>query len=168
MINATLISLVMTYLWPPASSTFSIIFIGRLMGGDACGAIFLDLSKTFDTVDQKVLLLKLRHLGFKASVVSWFCSYLSNRQQCTRVNSSLSEVWQMSSGVPQVSILGPLLFISYINDLPGALTFSQSFIYADDTALLVKGPWYCIYWEWFIVWILQCLQMVWGEQVVCK
>ncbi len=105
----------------------------------ACGAVFLDLSKAFDTVDHEILLLKLLHSGFKHSVVNWFRSYLTHRSQCTCVNGALSDVRQMSSGVPQGSILGPLLFICYINDLPNILTKAKAFIYADDTALLVKG-----------------------------
>ena len=105
--------------WPPASSIFSIIFIERSMGGGggvACGAIFLDLLKAFDTVDHEVLLLKLRHLGFQYSVVSWVHSYLWDIcYHCTRVNGVLSDGRLMNSGVPQGAILGPLLFICYIN-----------------------------------------------------
>ncbi len=107
--------------------------------GVACGAIYLDLSKAFDTVDHHILLLKLRYLGFQHGVISWFRSNLSNRMQCTKVNGVLSDKAQMNSGVPQGSILGPLLFICYINDLPCHLTDSATFIYADDTAILVKG-----------------------------
>ena len=90
-------------------------------------------------MDHEILLLKLRHLGFKYSAINWFKSYLTDRFQCTRVNGNLSEQRQMSSGVPQGSILGPLLFICYINDLPSYLNDCSVFIYADDTALLVKG-----------------------------
>ncbi len=108
------------------------------MGGGACEAIFLDLSKAFDTVEYDVL-LKLRHLGFEHSVMSWFKSYLSNHHHSTRVNGTLSDSLQMNSGVPRGSILGPLLFICYINDLPNCLNKSSAYIYADDTALLVHG-----------------------------
>ncbi len=107
--------------------------------GGACGVLFLDLSKAFDTVAHDVLLLKLRHLGMKLSVVNWFASYLDNRSQCCRVDGHLSSPQRMNSGVPQASILGPLLFICYINDLPSTLRKSAAFLYADDTALLVKG-----------------------------
>ncbi len=101
--------------------------------------LFLDLSKAFDTVAHDVLLLKLRHLGLKLSVVNWFASYLEDRSQCCRVDGHLSSPQRVSSGVPQGSILSPLLFICYINDLPSSLRKSAAFLYADDTALLVKG-----------------------------
>ena len=71
--------------------------------------------------------------------MSWFSSYLSDRVQCTRVEGCLSGPRRMDSGVPQGSILGPLLFICYINDLPSFLQSSQAFFYADDTALVVNG-----------------------------
>ena len=109
------------------------------MGGGACGAIFLDLSKAFDTVNHEVLLLKLRNLGFRHSAVSWFCSYLSGRKQSTRLNGVISSQLQVNSGVPQGSILGPLLFICYINDLPNCLNNGTAYIYADDTAIVCRG-----------------------------
>ncbi len=101
--------------------------------------LFLDLSKAFDTVDHEIILLKLRHLGLKMSAVSWFQSYLSGRKQSTCRGGCLSSPKQVNSGGPQGSILGPLLFICYINDLPNCLSSSDSFLYADDTAILVKG-----------------------------
>ena len=90
-------------------------------------------------MDHEVLLLKLKHLGFKHGGISWFRSYLVNRKQSTRLNGVLSDPLLMNSGVPQGSILGPLLFICYINDLPNCLHDGSAYIYADDTAILVKG-----------------------------
>ena len=101
--------------------------------------LFPDLSKAFDTVNHEILLLKLCHLGLKMSAVSWFQSYLTNRQQSTKNGSRLSSPKQVSNGIPQGSILGPLLFICYINNLLNCLSNADCFLYADDTAILVKG-----------------------------
>ncbi|CAB4038930.1 Hypothetical predicted protein, partial [Paramuricea clavata] len=86
------------------------------------GAVSIDLRKAFDTVNHTILLEKLRTIGFTSSVLDWFCSYLSNRTQVTVINSSLSQPKPVTVGVPQGSILGPLLFLTYINDLPECLT----------------------------------------------
>ena len=106
--------------------------------GGACGALFLDLTKAFDTVDHKVLLHKLKFLGFKQQTVSWYKSYLTNRLQTTCVNGVTSSELPVETGVPQGSIFGPFLFCIYVNDLCIHLKHSTGFLYADDTALLVK------------------------------
>ena len=90
-------------------------------------------------MNHDILLLKLRNLGFKHSAVSWFSSYLGGRKQSSRLNGVLSGQMHVSSGVPQGSILGPLLFICYINDLPNCLKTGTAYIYADDTTILCKG-----------------------------
>ena len=99
------------------------------------GVVFLDLKKAFDTVDHGVLLRKLHMYGLDANSVAWFNSYLSGRYQQTKVNGSLSKSRHMSHGVPQGSILGPLLFIIYINDLSTYLSETKTSLYADDTAI---------------------------------
>lgn len=107
--------------------------------GEITGAVFLDLKKAFDTVNYDVLLSKLVHLGIVGRELGWFSNYLSNRQQCTVINNVQSDFKLFTVGVPQGSILGPLLFISFINDLPNVITKSKVVLYADDTAIMYNS-----------------------------
>ena len=104
----------------------------------ACG-IFIDLQKAFDTVDHKILLSKLEHYGIRGISNNWFKSYLSNRKQHVSINGFLSSETVMRYGVPQGSVLGPLLFLIYINDLNVAIKYSTTTHFADDTTLLIKN-----------------------------
>ena len=99
-------------------------------------AVFVDLQKAFDIVDHNILLHKLSHYGIRDIANCWFSSYLSNRKQFVTINGFDSEIQSFQYGVPQGSVLGPLLFLIYINDLHNAIKFSQSFHFADDTCLL--------------------------------
>jgi len=98
-------------------------------------AIFCDLRKAFDTVDHQILLKKLFNLGVRGVELEWFRNYLSNRKQFVFLNGKTSNLLSILIGVPQGSILGPLLFLIYINDLPSCNTLNNS-LFADDTMLL--------------------------------
>ena len=78
------------------------------------GVLFLDLKKAFDTVDHNILLNKLQYFGLDQPAIAWFESYLSCRTQVCTVNGTLSDARQLTCGVPQGTILGPLLFLMYI------------------------------------------------------
>ena len=101
--------------------------------GNLVGMVLIDLQKAFDTVDHAILCEKLRSIG--VSSIPWFESYLGNRKQCVEVNGTRSEFLPVTGGVPQGSILGPLLFLVYIHDMNISLTCKLS-LYADDSALL--------------------------------
>ena len=101
-------------------------------------SIFLDLSKAFDTINHDILLCKLYHYGIRGVANNWFRNYLSNRKQYTEYQSVVSPLSTVTHGVPQGSILGPLLFLIYINDLPNA-TSLEVLSFADDTTIYSSG-----------------------------
>ena len=98
-------------------------------------SIFLDLSKAFDTLDHVILLQILNYYGIKSVELKLFQDYLQNRTQYVSYDKTNSDMYRISTGVPQGSILGPLLFIIYINDLCNASKLFKMIIYADDTTL---------------------------------
>ena len=104
-------------------------------GNIGCG-VFVDLQKAFDTVDHQILLAKLNHYGIRGVSNDWFKSYLSNRNQYVSINGYESSLAVINCGVPQGSVLGPLLFLLYINDLNQAIKFCKVHHFADDTNLL--------------------------------
>jgi hypothetical protein len=101
-------------------------------------SIFLDLSKAFDTLNHEILYNKLRYYGFQNTELELFKSYLTNRYQYVKYDNSKSDLLPITTGVPQGSILGPLLFIIYINDMPNASDAFKFTMYADDTTLLTR------------------------------
>ena len=99
--------------------------------------VLLDLQKAFDTVDHGVLLMKLEATGLNADSLRWFQSYLSGKTQLVDVQGTRSSFANVTCGVLQGSILGPLLFLIYVNDMSGAIN-EKILLYADDTAILVS------------------------------
>ena len=103
------------------------------------GAVFIDLKKAFDLVDHKCLLHKLEHYGVRGPSYNWFLDYLCTRSQRVKFGKELSSSLPLDYGVPQGSLLDPLLFVLYINDLTQCLLRSNISMYADDTVIYTTG-----------------------------
>ena len=103
-----------------------------------CG-VFLDLRKAFDTINHKILLEKRQHYGVRGMAFNWFQSYLTNRKQNVEVNGASSDVLDVMCGVPQGSVLGPLLFLIFINDLPAVCKKLKFYHSADDTNIYFES-----------------------------
>ena len=99
-------------------------------------ATFLDLAKAFDTVNHDILLSKLERYGIRGKVLFFLKSYLSDRQQKVQIQNQTSEYIYLSCGVPQGTILGPLLFILYVNDLSRDMSEGSIMSYTDNTVIM--------------------------------
>ena len=100
--------------------------------------VFIDLKKACDTVDHSILISKLHCYGIRGLALEWIKSYLFNRRQYVGYNNSISEFKEIKCGVPQGSILGPLLFILYINDMCDVSKLLHIILFADDTNIFTR------------------------------
>ena len=116
-------------------SHFDDIYEGLLAGADT-DAIYLDFAKAFDKVDHQLLLKNLRRYGFNERLISWIESFLAERHQQVVINRESSYSAKVRSGVPQGSVLGPLLFILFINDMESCVKHFTIRFFADDTRIL--------------------------------
>ena len=101
-------------------------------------ASFINLSKAFDCLQYDKLFTKMRYIGF-TDTIKWFKDYLTNRQQVVDVNSTVSDQQPMQLGVPQGSILGPILFLIYVNDINNCDNTAEFVKFADDTTIITNG-----------------------------
>ena len=100
---------------------------------------FIDLSEAFNTVDHYILFTKLKEYGIKGNNLRWFASYLKNRKQYITYNNKTTAFADITCGVPQGSILGPLIFLIYVNDLPNVSKFLDPIMFAEDTNLFFQA-----------------------------
>ena len=126
-----------------STETASVYLIERVKSlmdrGGVVGAVFLDLRKAFDTVNHNILQSKFHQFNFSQFTSNWFKSYLTTQSQCVKIQNTKSTFKDLITGVPQGSILGPILFSLYINDLPTVCQGCEVIMYADDTVIFVKG-----------------------------
>ena len=110
----------------------------QLDAGNYTAGVFVDIKKAFDTVDHNILLEKLNYYGVRGVSKDLFCSYLDNRKQYVTLNGSNSSIKPILTGVPQGSVLGPLLFLIHVNNLCKCVKYSETYHFADDTNMLQR------------------------------
>jgi len=113
--------------------------IKYLDDSDTVVGIYLDLQKAFGTVNHEILLAKMKNYGIRGEIYNWFASYLRNRKQFTAIGNNGSEVNEIKCGVPQISVLGPLLFLIYVNDIHNAIPEVNIKLFADDTNIFIHS-----------------------------
>ena len=123
----------------PALITLTKEIYNAIQTGNLFGLLQLDLNKAFDLVNHTLLLEKLKLYHCNADTICWFQSYLKNRSQRVSVKSTLSQPQTINSGVPQGSILGTLLFLIYINNMPLFIKRINTMLYADDATISASG-----------------------------
>lgn len=112
----------------------------RAIGEKKCiGVVFLDFKRAFETIDRQLLILKLKNFGFGESIIKWFSEYLQDRSQITKYNNSVSTTKNTTFGVPQGTVMGPNLFIMYINDIVKHVKKCSIQLFADDTLIYFVG-----------------------------
>ena len=137
--NNSLLSKFQSGFQPKHSTLFALIqmcddLLKNMDNGEINCVVFLDVRKAFDSIHHEILIDKMRNLfGIIGIQLKWFESYLNNRVQQCMINGKLSSQKTITCGVPQGSILGPLLFLLYVNDMPESLNYSTPSLYADDT-----------------------------------
>ena len=129
---------------PNRSTKLAVTFFTNLIrkeadGGKATGAVFIDLSKAFDTISHSVLLEKLSWYGIQDNELNWFSNYLFLRKHIVQFKGVLSEPNPVLTGVPQGSILVPLLFLIHFNDVHKSLSYSRIITYADETVIFTSS-----------------------------
>ena len=108
--------------------------------GDYACSVFLDFAKAFDMVNHDILLKKLQNYGIRGIANKWFASYLTNCHQVVKIGNTLSDkIRLIKCGIPQGSILGPTLFLIYINDIKNSSKVLDFYLFADDTSTLFTG-----------------------------
>lgn len=122
-----------------ATTELTQYILGSIDKGETVIGVFFDLSRAFDTLNSAFLSQKLDYLGIRGNINDWIISYTTNRQLVVKIEHTISELYDVELGTPQGSVLGPLLFILYINDLPNYIHEGKVIMYADDTTILVSG-----------------------------
>ena len=115
-------------------------WLNAINNSETVGTVFQDLTKAFDLVNHKLLLQKLTAYKFSSNTQLWFQSYLTSCSQQINISGKLSDPQQISAGVPQGSVLGPLLFLVYINELPLSIQTCMLDLFADDATLSSSYP----------------------------